>query len=110
MFFTSRSGASWLFGVPWGIRKVLNYIKDHYNNPPVIVTENGVAEINPAHTKDPERISWLRDYTNNVLKGGWGLACFPRKLSIICRIVQSYYSIGYVIKMLEPIRVMWKFL
>lgn len=62
------SGASWLFGVPWGIRKVLNYIKDHYNNPPVIITENGVAEINPAHTKDPERISWLRDYTNNVLK------------------------------------------
>lgn len=65
----SRSGASWLFGVPWGIRKVLRWIKNEYDNPPVIITENGFAEVNPAHTKDPERISWLRQYIDNVLKG-----------------------------------------
>jgi beta-glucosidase/6-phospho-beta-glucosidase/beta-galactosidase len=65
----SRSGASWLFGVPWGIRKVLRWIKNEYDNPPVIITENGFAEVNPANTKDPERINWLRQYIDNVLKG-----------------------------------------
>lgn len=62
------SGANWLMGVPWGMRKVLRWIKKEYNNPRVIITENGFAEVNPAHTKDPERITWLRDYIDNVLK------------------------------------------
>jgi lactase-phlorizin hydrolase len=30
--------------VPWGFRKLLNWIKKEYNNPPVFVTENGVSD------------------------------------------------------------------
>jgi len=30
--------------VPWGFRKVLNWIAKEYNNLPVLVIENGVAD------------------------------------------------------------------
>lgn len=30
--------------VPWGFRKLLNWIKNEYNNPLVIVTENGYGD------------------------------------------------------------------
>jgi beta-glucosidase/6-phospho-beta-glucosidase/beta-galactosidase len=56
-------------GVPWGLRKALNWVKKEYNNPPVIITENGFAEINPPTIHDPERVEWLKQYIDNVLKG-----------------------------------------
>jgi lactase-phlorizin hydrolase len=31
--------------VPWGFRKLLQWIKKEYSNPPVIVTENGVSDL-----------------------------------------------------------------
>jgi hypothetical protein len=30
--------------VPWGFRKLLTWIKNEYNDPPVFVTENGVSD------------------------------------------------------------------
>lgn len=38
-----QAASSWLYVVPWGIRKVLNYIAERYDNPPVYITENGNA-------------------------------------------------------------------
>ncbi len=37
-----QAASEWLYVVPWGIRKVLNYIAQRYNNPPIYVTENGI--------------------------------------------------------------------
>ncbi|KAF4523215.1 hypothetical protein B566_EDAN011752 [Ephemera danica] len=37
------SAADWLKVVPWGFRNLLNWIKNEYNNPRLIVTENGYA-------------------------------------------------------------------
>lgn len=37
------SDSSWLKVVPWGFRKSLNWVKDRYDNPPILVTENGVS-------------------------------------------------------------------
>ena len=37
------SGSSWLKQVPWGIRKLLRYIKRKFKNPTIYVTENGIS-------------------------------------------------------------------
>ncbi|PON45553.1 Glycoside hydrolase [Trema orientale] len=39
-----KAASEWLYVVPWGIRKVLNYIAKTYNNPPIYVTENGMDD------------------------------------------------------------------
>lgn len=31
----------WLYIVPWGLYKAVNYIKEHYGNPTMILAENG---------------------------------------------------------------------
>lgn len=38
-----QAASEWLYVVPWGLRKVLNYIAKTYNNPPIYVTENGMC-------------------------------------------------------------------
>ena len=35
------SASVWLFSVPWGLRKLLNWIDRRYGRPPIYVTENG---------------------------------------------------------------------
>ncbi|XP_060595948.1 lactase/phlorizin hydrolase-like [Ruditapes philippinarum] len=61
------SGSSWLKVVPFGLRKILNWIKTHYNNVDVYVTENGVSDRN-ATLRDYHRIHFYRTYINEMLK------------------------------------------
>lgn len=63
-----RSGSSWLKVVPWGLRRILNWIKSHYNNVDVYVTENGVSDRNGT-LRDFHRIHFYRTYINEILKG-----------------------------------------
>lgn len=47
--------------VPWGLRKVLNNIKNNYDNPPVIVISNGYSdsgELNDTKRIDYHRVCW----------------------------------------------------
>ncbi|KAL9260115.1 Beta-glucosidase 11-like protein [Drosera capensis] len=37
---------SWLYMYPEGIRYMTKYVKDKYDDPPIIITENGVAQAN----------------------------------------------------------------
>ncbi|XP_063417586.1 lactase-like protein [Mytilus trossulus] len=61
------SGSSWLKLTPWGIRKALNWMRNHYGNVPIYVTENGISDRNGS-LHDDHRIFYYKHYINNVLK------------------------------------------
>jgi lactase-phlorizin hydrolase len=60
--------SQWIYVVPHGFRNLLNWVSDHYGNPPVIITENGMCD-NNATLDDHHRINYYNLYINNVLKG-----------------------------------------
>jgi len=76
----SKSGdpawPDWVNGhvAPFGFRKLLKYIKDNYNDPTIIVTENGVAPPGEAsktgqdRLNDVFRVDYHKRYTNEMLK------------------------------------------
>lgn len=68
IYFAIRSGSDWLKVVPYGMRKILNWIKKEYPNTSVIITENGVSDQNGSLV-DTWRINYYRSYINEVLKG-----------------------------------------
>lgn len=67
-----RAASSWLYIVPWGIRKLANYIKHKYGNPTVIITENGMDDPNRSHAslekalQDDKRINYHKEYLSNL--------------------------------------------
>lgn len=50
------SASKWLQVVPWGFRRLLNFVRTRYGNVPVIVTENGVSDKDGL--KDIDRINY----------------------------------------------------
>ncbi|ELV10219.1 Lactase-phlorizin hydrolase [Tupaia chinensis] len=62
------SGSFWLKMTPFGFRRVLNWLKEEYNNPPIYVTENGVSQREEVDLNDTARIYYLRSYINEALK------------------------------------------
>ncbi|XP_072400061.1 myrosinase 1-like [Diabrotica undecimpunctata] len=50
--------------VPWTIRPLLNWLKDHYNNPGIFITENGY----PSHdgSQDDRRIYYIKGYLSHI--------------------------------------------
>ncbi|CAL9135194.1 unnamed protein product, partial [Musa textilis] len=67
-----RASSIWLFIVPQGIRRLMNYIKQKYGNPVVIITENGMDDFNNPFIsikdalKDDKRIRYHNDYLSNL--------------------------------------------
>ncbi|XP_077211070.1 beta glucosidase 41 isoform X1 [Tasmannia lanceolata] len=67
-----RAASRWLHIVPWGIGKLMRYIKDNYGNPPVIITENGMDDPNSPFIvlrealQDDKRISYHKEYLSNL--------------------------------------------
>ncbi|CAB1458211.1 unnamed protein product [Pleuronectes platessa] len=53
--------------VPWGLRKALNWVREHYCDVPVFVMANGVQE-DPARFKDSLRVYYQYNYINEALK------------------------------------------
>nr|XP_039253969.1 uncharacterized protein LOC120331019 [Styela clava] len=62
------SGSDWLVQVPWGIRKLLNWIKRTYGDPDIYVTENGISEKDRFELNDEFRITYYKNYINEVFK------------------------------------------
>ncbi|XP_030613965.1 lactase-phlorizin hydrolase-like [Archocentrus centrarchus] len=62
------TGSVWLKVAPFGLRKLLNFIKEQYGNPPIIITENGVSEKGIVDLNDVHRNYYYEKYINQVLK------------------------------------------
>ncbi|NXS97457.1 LPH hydrolase, partial [Jacana jacana] len=63
-----NSGSVWLKVTPFGFRKLLRWIKEEYNDPPIYVTENGVSERGALNLNDTWRTHYYRSYINEALK------------------------------------------
>ncbi|XP_039610997.1 lactase-phlorizin hydrolase [Polypterus senegalus] len=57
-----------LKAVAWGLRRLLNWIKEEYNNPDIYITENGVGTEKGVTVDDTERIYFYKTYINEALK------------------------------------------
>lgn len=69
-----KGDPSWLYCVPWGMRKILVWLKEHYNDPEIIITENGFSVHGehdlglPDALNDKDRVTYLTGYINEALK------------------------------------------
>ncbi|XP_036401517.1 lactase-phlorizin hydrolase [Megalops cyprinoides] len=54
--------------VAWGLRRLLNWIKEEYGDPEIYVTENGVATDIQTTVDDTDRIFFLKTYIDEALK------------------------------------------
>ncbi|XP_025830222.1 myrosinase 1-like [Agrilus planipennis] len=59
------SDTDWLKVVPWGLEKLLLFIKEEYDNPDIYITENGYADRETLN--DYARLTYHRDYLNATL-------------------------------------------
>eukprot|EP01018_Ginkgo_biloba_P033153 Gb_04454 [translate_table: standard] len=72
-----RAGSDWLYVYPPGIRDLLKYTKDRYNNPPVFITGNGIDELNndglslKEALNDTWRIDYHAKHLSHVRKAIW---------------------------------------
>ncbi|XP_009624454.2 beta-glucosidase 18 [Nicotiana tomentosiformis] len=62
----------WLFLYPQGMKKIVIYMKDRFNNTPMVITENGIAEnenLNPSITdtlNDVHRVNYMHSYLTSL--------------------------------------------
>ncbi|CAK7331899.1 unnamed protein product [Dovyalis caffra] len=69
-----QAGVKWLYIYPEGIRQLLNYTKDVYENPTIYITENGVDDVSNNSSSlvealnDPIREKYYKDHLKNVLR------------------------------------------
>ncbi|KAG2593548.1 hypothetical protein PVAP13_5NG012329 [Panicum virgatum] len=67
-----RAASEWLFIVPWGLHKLLNYIAKKYDNPPIYITENGMDEEDDQSAtleqalNDTTRVGYFKGYLASV--------------------------------------------
>ncbi|KAJ0037375.1 hypothetical protein Pint_24090 [Pistacia integerrima] len=68
----TSTSLSWLFIHPKGLQEFLLYIKEHYNNPVIYITENGMADNASLPLKDALndklRIAYHHDHLIHLLK------------------------------------------
>ncbi|XP_001650404.2 myrosinase 1 [Aedes aegypti] len=60
-----RAKSSWLYVVPEGLRGMLNWIKEEYNNPFLLITENGYSD--DGQLDDHDRVDYYKSHLNALL-------------------------------------------
>lgn len=61
-----QAKTEWIYHVPQGLRDCLRYIKENYNNPEILITENGWSD--EGQLEDEDRIVYLREHLREVMK------------------------------------------
>ncbi|XP_031640000.1 myrosinase 1-like [Contarinia nasturtii] len=61
----TKSASFWLHPVPSGMYNLLMWINKEYDNPPVIITENGVSDNNGVN--DTDRVTYFNSYLASIL-------------------------------------------
>ncbi|KAM3362606.1 beta-glucosidase 18 [Capsicum galapagoense] len=62
----------WLFLYPQGMKKIVMYMNERFNNTPIVITENGIAEndnLNPSimdTLNDIQRVNFMHSYLNSL--------------------------------------------
>jgi beta-glucosidase/6-phospho-beta-glucosidase/beta-galactosidase len=59
--------------VPWGLRKLLNWIAKEYNNPPVLITENGFSDQGELDDRDRVDYHIVSGSNSGFLSKGVGM-------------------------------------
>uniref|UniRef100_A0A8C9WRR5 beta-glucosidase n=1 Tax=Scleropages formosus TaxID=113540 RepID=A0A8C9WRR5_SCLFO len=54
--------------VPWGLRRLLNWIKEEYGNPEIYITENGMSTDSKTTVDDTDRVFFYKTYIDEALK------------------------------------------
>uniref|UniRef100_A0A3P8S8X5 Lactase n=1 Tax=Amphiprion percula TaxID=161767 RepID=A0A3P8S8X5_AMPPE len=54
--------------VAWGLRRLLNWIKEEYGNPQIYIAENGVATKSSTMWDDSTRVFYYKTYIDEALK------------------------------------------
>ncbi|CAG9833414.1 unnamed protein product [Diabrotica balteata] len=60
-----KSATPWLRVVPWGLRKLLNWIKITYGNIPILITENGVSD-DGSSLEDDARVDYYQQHLSSL--------------------------------------------
>lgn len=61
-----QAKSEWLYSVPEGLRGLLNWLKNEYNNIPVLITENGWSD--DGELEDNDRIEYLKSHLIAISK------------------------------------------
>lgn len=65
-----RAHSSWLYIVPWGMYKAITYIKEHYGNPTMFLSENGMDDSGNVTLaqglNDTMRLQYYKSYLSNL--------------------------------------------
>ncbi|XP_044159167.1 lactase-phlorizin hydrolase-like [Bufo gargarizans] len=88
------SGSIWLKVTPFGFRRILNWIKEEFNNPPIYVTENGISE-RGTDLSDVWREHYFKLYVNEALKAATYDGVDLRGYTAWCLMDNFEWAAGY---------------
>lgn len=90
--------------VPWGLGKLLKYIKENYKNPEIFITENGMDEANHPFAsiekvlQDEKRISYHNDYLKSLLSAIREDECKVRGYFVWSLLDNWEWNSGYTVR------------
>ncbi|KAJ8958261.1 hypothetical protein NQ318_017405 [Aromia moschata] len=83
--------------VPWGFRKLLNWVRKRYNNPLIYITENGVED-NTGTLQDDERILFRKLFIKALVQAVSEDGCNVERYTVWSIMDNMEWDSGYTLK------------